>query len=242
MAIDYGRLISRTWEVFSRNRVLWLLGLIVALTSGNFSTNFDYNNTSGSRVQEFLDQYGSVLLALGCGAFIIGIIFSFISAAGEAALVATTDHIERTKQQPSFAEAWGLGWPKMFPVWLFNLIFGIIALVIVLILLLPFFVLFGGSIMAAIGASSSNGGDDAIASAVAGALGLGCICLCVALIILIPLTIALGIARDHEVTTPLASLCRDMWAGAGAVLGPQADHTAVALLSEKLAGSQIGKD
>src|SRR5690349_9248806 len=112
MAIDYGRLISRTWEVFSRNRVLWLLGLIVALTAGNFSSQFNYNtsSSSGSQVQEFLNQYGSVLIGLGCVAFIIGIIFSFLGAAGKAALVATTDHIERTKQQPTFSEAWGLGW------------------------------------------------------------------------------------------------------------------------------------
>lgn len=56
------------------------------------------------------------------------------------------------------------------------------------------------------------------------------------------LTIALGIARDHDVNVPFSGLCRDLWAGASAVLGPQADHTAVALLSEKLAGSQINKD
>jgi 3-hydroxyisobutyrate dehydrogenase len=55
------------------------------------------------------------------------------------------------------------------------------------------------------------------------------------------LSIALGIARDQEVTAPFAGLCRDLWAGASAVLGPQADHTSMALLSEKLAGSEIGK-
>lgn len=56
------------------------------------------------------------------------------------------------------------------------------------------------------------------------------------------LTIALGIARDNDVNAPFADLCRNLWAGASAMLGPQADHTAVTLLSEKLAGSQITKD
>ena len=55
------------------------------------------------------------------------------------------------------------------------------------------------------------------------------------------LTIALGIARDQDVNAPFAGLCRDLWAGAGAMLGPHADHTAVALLSEKLAGGEIGR-
>jgi 3-hydroxyisobutyrate dehydrogenase len=55
------------------------------------------------------------------------------------------------------------------------------------------------------------------------------------------LTIALGIAHENNVNAPFADLCRNLWAGANAVLGPQADHTAVALLSEQLAGIQIGK-
>ncbi|HWL27778.1 MAG TPA: NAD(P)-dependent oxidoreductase [Burkholderiaceae bacterium] len=55
------------------------------------------------------------------------------------------------------------------------------------------------------------------------------------------LTIALGIAHENGVNAPFADLCRNLWSGASAVLGPQADHTAVALLSEQLAGMQIGK-
>lgn len=53
------------------------------------------------------------------------------------------------------------------------------------------------------------------------------------------LNIALGIARDNDVNAPFSDLCRNLWAGANAVLGPGADHTAVAQLSEKLAGHQI---
>ena len=55
------------------------------------------------------------------------------------------------------------------------------------------------------------------------------------------LTIALGIAHENNVNAPFADLCRNLWAGASAVLGPQADHTAVALLSEQLAGTKIGQ-
>lgn len=55
------------------------------------------------------------------------------------------------------------------------------------------------------------------------------------------LTIALGIARDVDVSVPFSGLCRDLWAGASAVLGPKADHTAVTLLCEKLAGAQINE-
>jgi len=53
------------------------------------------------------------------------------------------------------------------------------------------------------------------------------------------LSIAMEVARSGGVSAPFASLCREMWAGASALLGPGADHTAVARLSEKLAGLEL---
>lgn len=55
------------------------------------------------------------------------------------------------------------------------------------------------------------------------------------------LTIASGIAHENDVNAPFADLCRNLWAGADAVLGPKADHTAVAKFSEQLAGITISK-
>jgi hypothetical protein len=195
MPIDYGRLVSRTWEVFSRNRVLWLLGLIIALTSGGVNTSFNYSSNNSSEFQDFFQRYGGLLLGLGCVALIVGIIFTFIRAAGEAALIATTDHIERTHEQPSFAAAWGLGWPKMFPVWLFNLVYGILIVILILIFLVPIFVLFGASI-GAIASSTGNGGSGDN-GAIGGAIGLLCVCGCIALLILIPISIILGLVREY---------------------------------------------
>jgi 3-hydroxyisobutyrate dehydrogenase len=53
------------------------------------------------------------------------------------------------------------------------------------------------------------------------------------------LVIALDVAHDTKVNAPFASLCKEMWASASAVLGPGTDHTALARFSELLAGSEI---
>ncbi|MGV2908430.1 NAD(P)-dependent oxidoreductase [Achromobacter sp. AGC25] len=53
------------------------------------------------------------------------------------------------------------------------------------------------------------------------------------------LGIALGIATDTGTPTPFASLCRELWASAGKTLGKGQDHTAVARLSEQLAGVEL---
>lgn len=54
------------------------------------------------------------------------------------------------------------------------------------------------------------------------------------------LGIALGVARDTATPAPFAALCRELWSAAAAVLGPGQDHTALAKLSERLAGSELG--
>jgi 3-hydroxyisobutyrate dehydrogenase len=54
------------------------------------------------------------------------------------------------------------------------------------------------------------------------------------------LTIALEVGRDTATPTPFAALCREMWASAAAMLGPGQDHTAIAQLSEKMAGEILG--
>lgn len=53
------------------------------------------------------------------------------------------------------------------------------------------------------------------------------------------LSIALEVGRDEGVATPFATLCRELWAGAATLLGPNADHTAVAQFAEKLAGLEL---
>ncbi len=54
------------------------------------------------------------------------------------------------------------------------------------------------------------------------------------------LSIALQVGRETGTATPFAALCRELAAAASAMLGPGADHTALAKLSERLAGSELG--
>lgn len=56
------------------------------------------------------------------------------------------------------------------------------------------------------------------------------------------LSIALEVGRDGAVPTPFAALCREMWAGASSMLGKGQDHTAIAKLSEALAGVTLGEN
>ncbi len=54
------------------------------------------------------------------------------------------------------------------------------------------------------------------------------------------LSIALEVGRETATPTPFAALCRELSASCLALLGPGQDHTALAQLSEKLAGETLG--
>lgn len=54
------------------------------------------------------------------------------------------------------------------------------------------------------------------------------------------LGIALEVGRDTNTPTPFSALCKELWAGAAALLGPGHNHTEVAKLSERLANDVLG--
>jgi len=53
------------------------------------------------------------------------------------------------------------------------------------------------------------------------------------------LSIALGIAKDTNTTSPFSALCRELWASTAALLGPGQDHTAIAKLVEQMNADKL---
>src|SRR3712207_9352302 len=133
--MDYGRYVTRVWEVFSRNRVLWWLGMVVALLSGVismmsiglpfmligvFADAAFLPDEPSVDFATFLAQWGGFIGTVGCVTVILSFILSFVSAAGGAALVAATDHIERTGEKLTLGAAWRVGAPRQLPGWAFR--------------------------------------------------------------------------------------------------------------------------
>jgi 3-hydroxyisobutyrate dehydrogenase len=56
------------------------------------------------------------------------------------------------------------------------------------------------------------------------------------------LSIAMQVGRETGTATPFAALCREMWSAAASLLGPAADHTEMAKLSERLSGAELSAE
>ncbi len=151
MAIDYSRFLGHGWQVFSRNRVLWLLGFVMALATtalapfallGNLiplTVMRDARSTTGT-VPDFPTlwaQWGGVLIGGVLLMGVVGLVAGFISAGGEAALIHTIDQIERTQQAPRLGAAWRQGTRRMGSLWLLTLLVGLVTTGLIGVTLIP---------------------------------------------------------------------------------------------------------
>lgn len=154
-------IIRRAWELLRRFKVLWLFGILVALTSsgsgsGGNGMNFAFNGEDFDRTP-FRDWSGfqgwdmpnwdlpnwrvpdswPALVALCCCLLfilvIVGVIINYVS---RAALIRSANQIEETGAAPTWRAGFRLGWTnRTFRLWLLELVVGIIVGVGALLLL-----------------------------------------------------------------------------------------------------------
>jgi hypothetical protein len=99
--MDYGKLLSRTWNIVWNNKFMFVLGFLAALGGSGGGSNFNYRLDSGSippnieqNIERFLAQYGGLLIGLGCLALILAIVFWLVRLAAQAALIDAAPRLE----------------------------------------------------------------------------------------------------------------------------------------------------
>lgn len=163
--MDHISVLKRAWELLKHYRVLWLFGLILALTAVSLATHADYGiDANGMPYYTFPDQRGGRMLfellsellerglsgsalqsAYEVGAFLISIlayvviiVSPVVRYVSEAALIRMVDHHETTGEQLRFRQAWKLGWSReAWRLFLIDLvIFTLASFAVVLLLVL----------------------------------------------------------------------------------------------------------
>jgi hypothetical protein len=141
--MDYGKVLSRAWEITWRWKALWILGFLAALGQGggggggggNVSYSFDGSEWQGWTMHEppweIVAPILSIVVALVCLAILIGIALWVISVMARGGLIAGVQQVE-DEGSTSFLQAWRVGRSRFWT--LFGL--DILATVPFLILLL----------------------------------------------------------------------------------------------------------
>ena len=110
--MDYGKILSRAWEITWRWKILWILGFLVALGRGNGGggSNLTYSTRSGSGAWGLDISPGllGILIPLTCLAILIAIALWVASIIARGGLIAGVQQVE-DKGDTSFAQAWKAG-------------------------------------------------------------------------------------------------------------------------------------
>ena len=187
--MDYGELVTRAWNITWKNKFLWVLGFLAALTSaGSNSNSFQYTMDESDFVNnpEMAAQMGAMVMVMMCVFMIIGLILWLLSVAARGGLIDGVNRID-DGETITLGEAFSAGTSKIWrligvyilaylPLILISFVIGIVAVMAI-----------GGSV--ALGTLAQNPEEAALA--IAGSMGILGLCLCLLICALIPIGLVL---------------------------------------------------
>lgn len=111
--MDYGKILSRAWEITWRWKILWILGFLAALGRGGGGGNASYTTDSGDWGKTYTSpqippEWIGIIVAVLCLALIIGIAVWVVSVISRGGLIAGVQQVE-DEGSTSLGQAWRVG-------------------------------------------------------------------------------------------------------------------------------------
>jgi hypothetical protein len=160
--MDYGRIISRAWEITWRWKVLWILGFLAALGNGSGGSNSVFRLASGNTPNNPLPHFnlppnlGALLAGVGCLAFIIVIVLWVLSVMARGGLIAGVGQIE-DEGTTSLGSAWQVGRQRFWTLFGIGFLLVVVPAIVLGIIGLIGALGFAGSIAAAAAGNNQGG-------------------------------------------------------------------------------------
>lgn len=162
--MDFGKVLTRAWQITWRWKALWILGFLASLGQGwNPSSSVNYTTDGkdwGSQGMQLSDRIpGEIWAIIGvvsCLAILLGIALWVLSIIGRGGLVAGVQQVEQ-EGSTSLGQAWRVGVKRFWTLFGLNILTSLPVLILVIAgLVLMGFLVFGT--IAAIDSAAEVGG------------------------------------------------------------------------------------
>lgn len=139
--MDFGKVITRAWQITWKWKVLWILGFLAALGQSNGpQTNYSftggdlerYSYQFGDSGRELLGLVSGLLIGFICLVILIVIILWVISVIARGGLIAGVQQVEE-QGSTSFRKAWSGGGRKFWTLFGIGVLAGLPALILVIV-------------------------------------------------------------------------------------------------------------
>lgn len=145
--MNYGEILKKSYQVTIKNKILWLLGMLIAsgTSCGNFNFggygdfgNFDnrINTKYGDLDFSAIWDYWYILVLIALLIIIFAVIATIISVIAKGGLIHGVNHAMQ-KKQVKFGESFKFGMTKFWRMLGIQLLLGLIVAGVVLILIIP---------------------------------------------------------------------------------------------------------
>ncbi|MCL4261713.1 MAG: hypothetical protein KJ069_00790 [Anaerolineae bacterium] len=174
--MDYGQILSRSWQITWKNKFLWVLGFLAALTRISSNTS-SYQTNSSEMTPEAVEQMMqgmALLVGLGCLFLLIGVALWLLSLAAKGGLITAVSRIDNG-ERVTLGEAFSAGLSRISTLVGMNLLLYLPIFLIVVVSVVGAITLLAGS-----GITFASFADEpsAAGEALAATFGLIFFCFC----------------------------------------------------------------
>jgi hypothetical protein len=136
--MDYFKIVKESFDIWWKNKYLWILGIIAAVFSGGSSTSSNFSQNSIDSKTLGLDNFEMspavivviiVVALVGLAFMLLGI---YLKSRADASIISSIPLIEKNTEL-GFKKSWSLSSSKWIKLFLLNLFISIPVLVVVLI-------------------------------------------------------------------------------------------------------------
>lgn len=180
--MDFGAILTRSWEITWKHKGLWVLGILAGCASGGSGggggrggsgLNYSFNGDEFPQMQRTLEQipevtWIAIALALICLGFFLALLFWVLGALGQSGLIAGFQAAD-AGEDVTLSSAFQSGTRFFWKILIIQLIVGVLSIIVI-----------GGLLLAGIGGTILT-------------FGIGLLCLLPLICLFIPLGIAIGI-------------------------------------------------
>ncbi|MBN1139615.1 MAG: hypothetical protein JXM73_23785 [Anaerolineae bacterium] len=179
--MDYGKVLTRAWQITWRWKVLWILGFLASLGQGGGGGGGGNITTSSSDWEglqidpEITGAIIAAIVSIACVAILIGIALWVVSVIARGGLIAGVQQVE-DDGSTTFGRAWRVGVKRFWTLFGINILATLPAILMWLV--------FAGALAASIvGLVEGSETSDLVAALSAGGIGCAGLFCCLAVIV-----------------------------------------------------------
>jgi hypothetical protein len=158
MNFDFGRVLTRSWQIIWKHKVLWIFGILAGCARGNGggsggggNSGYEYQTGPGgqppfptdqleqwfNQATDFLKDNLWIIIAFVLGILLLSLLFYALGMMGRIGLIRGTYKAETGAQSLAFGELWSESLPFFWRIFGMNLLLGLL----IFVLIIPFVIL-----------------------------------------------------------------------------------------------------